>query len=199
MVAQDAAFDQIMETVGNNGRFQKTFNVVFNVGLVICASMAYMNIILALNVPDHWCHVPGREHTNFTQDEWKALTLPRELDNRGKSSLSSCQMYNVTTEFSIFNKTNEVWNATNLQKTCESFEISDPKNIWIGYGQIIIVVCVFPACSYGHEYDKLYYDVTAVSQENWVCDRELYVTNTFVFNRIGEVVGTFIVGQLGDT
>ena len=27
----------------------------------------------------------------------------------------------------------------------------------------------------------------------------MYQTNSFVFNRIGEVVGTFIFGQLGDT
>lgn len=74
---QDAAFDKIMERVGDNGNFQKRFNWIFNVGLVLCASMAYMNIVLALSVPDHWCHVPGREKTNYTEEEWKNLTLPR--------------------------------------------------------------------------------------------------------------------------
>lgn len=74
---QDAAFDKIMERVGDNGIFQKKFNWIFNVGLVLCASMAYMNIVLALSVPDHWCHVPGREATNYTEEEWKNLTLPR--------------------------------------------------------------------------------------------------------------------------
>lgn len=55
-----------------------------------------------------------------------------------------------------------------------------------------------PACVHGYEYDRTYYQLTAVSQQNWVCDKDLYVTNTFVFNRLGEVVGTLIVGQLGD-
>lgn len=54
------------------------------------------------------------------------------------------------------------------------------------------------ACSHGYEYDHTYYQQTAVTQQDWVCDKDLYVTNTFVFNRLGEVVGTFIIGQMGD-
>lgn len=76
-MADDAAFDRIMEMADDDGPFQKRFNYIFNAGLVICASMIYMNIVLALNVPEHWCHAPGRELTNYTLDEWKDLTLPR--------------------------------------------------------------------------------------------------------------------------
>lgn len=76
-MADDSAFDKVMELAGDEGPFQTRFNYIFNAGLVICASMVYMNIILALNVPEHWCHVPGREHTNFSLEEWKHLTLPR--------------------------------------------------------------------------------------------------------------------------
>lgn len=55
------------------------------------------------------------------------------------------------------------------------------------------------SCAHGYDYDKSWYERTAVSDEDWVCDRTLYQTNTFVFHRIGEVVGTFVFGQLGDT
>jgi MFS transporter, OCT family, solute carrier family 22 (organic cation transporter), member 4/5 len=55
------------------------------------------------------------------------------------------------------------------------------------------------ACTDGYDYDKTYYARTVVSDEDWVCDNVLYQTNTFVFHRIGEVVGTFVFGQLGDT
>lgn len=50
-MADDQAFDKILEMVGNDGKFQLFFNRVFNVGLVMCASMAYMNIMLALTPP----------------------------------------------------------------------------------------------------------------------------------------------------
>lgn len=77
MAAHDTIFDQIMEMVGDDGPFQKRFNCIFNTGMVVCGSLAYMNIILALNAPDYWCHVPGREHTNYSIEQWKHLTLPR--------------------------------------------------------------------------------------------------------------------------
>ena len=55
------------------------------------------------------------------------------------------------------------------------------------------------SCVDGYDYDKTWYTRTVVSDENWVCDQNLYQTNTFVFHRIGEIIGTFVFGQLGDT
>lgn len=80
MESHDSIFDKFMEMAGDDGPFQKRFNYIFNAGMVVFASLAYMNVILALNVPDHWCHVPGREFTNYTIDEWKYITLPRCVD-----------------------------------------------------------------------------------------------------------------------
>jgi OCT family organic cation transporter-like MFS transporter 4/5 len=72
----DQAFDKLLEIVGSDGKFQLVFNRVFNVGLVTCAAMAYMNFILTMTPPDHNCHVPGRENFSVSVEEWKNLTLP---------------------------------------------------------------------------------------------------------------------------
>lgn len=73
---QEDPFSLVMEKVGY-GRFQYIFNTVLVLGLSFFGGMIYMNIILALNVPDHWCFVPGINNTNFTIDEWRTITLPR--------------------------------------------------------------------------------------------------------------------------
>jgi MFS transporter, OCT family, solute carrier family 22 (organic cation transporter), member 4/5 len=73
---EDQAFDKIMEIVGNDGKFQKVFNHFYNVGLVCFASMAFMNIVMVLNEPDHTCKVPGRENFSLSVDQWRNLTLP---------------------------------------------------------------------------------------------------------------------------
>lgn len=73
---EDLAFDKIMEIVGNDGKFQKVFNHFYNVGLVCFASMAFMNIVMVLNEPDHTCHVPGRENYSLSDEAWMNLTLP---------------------------------------------------------------------------------------------------------------------------
>lgn len=56
----------------------------------------------------------------------------------------------------------------------------------------------FSGCQFGWEYDRTWYTETAPSQEDWVCDKEIYVSNAFAFARIGDVFGTLIFGQLGD-
>lgn len=81
MESHDAIFDKCMEMAGDDGPFQWRFNYIFNAGMVVFGSLAYMNVILALNVPEYWCHVPGREFTNFTLDEWKHITLPRYVSH----------------------------------------------------------------------------------------------------------------------
>lgn len=77
MATQDSAFDNIMEVVGNDGKFQKVFNRYYTVGLACFASMAYMNIILAMNEPDHECRLPMRENFSFDVNEIRNLLLPK--------------------------------------------------------------------------------------------------------------------------
>lgn len=49
-----------------------------------------------------------------------------------------------------------------------------------------------------HEFDKQWYESTIVSQEDWVCSKDLYQTNAFALNRIGEVIGCLFLSPLGD-
>nr|CAD7458839.1 unnamed protein product [Timema tahoe] len=74
---EETLFDGLMREVGMNGFFQKRFNVLFNLVLVVFATMSNLNLVFAMAVPGHWCYVPGREETNYTQTQWKQLTLPR--------------------------------------------------------------------------------------------------------------------------
>ncbi|KAL5284853.1 hypothetical protein ACFFRR_006894 [Megaselia abdita] len=133
--------------------------------------MIYMNIILALNVPDHWCVVPGRNNTNFTLEEWKNITLPSEKNNRDEDKYSSCQMYDINFE-EVKDWDYTKWNYSDLSKS---------------------------ECKHGYDYDRTWYKETIPSDEDWVCEKDLYMTNTFVVSRILEVVGAFVLGQLGDS
>ncbi|XP_011194636.2 carcinine transporter [Zeugodacus cucurbitae] len=161
-------FQKIMERVGNHGRFQLIYNMTFVLALAAAGSMVYMNIILALDIPEHWCTVPGQEHTNYTLDEWRRITLPTQKDNRGTSKHSNCEMYNANfTEIDDWLH----WNKTKSNVT---------------------------GCQHGWSYDRTWYEATIPSKENWVCAKDLYVTNTFVVARVTEVIGSFVLGQTGD-
>ncbi|XP_065157525.1 organic cation transporter 1-like [Atheta coriaria] len=90
---EPSAFDTIIEQIGKAGRFQKRFNFTFNFFLVIVAAMPHLNLVISLATPNHWCHVPGRETTNYSIEEWKSMTLPKEYDSKGHLSYSKCKRY----------------------------------------------------------------------------------------------------------
>ncbi|XP_067618645.1 beta-alanine transporter-like isoform X2 [Eurosta solidaginis] len=165
---QNDPFEKIMERVGDHDRFQRIYNLAFVLALGSAGSMVYMNIILALDIPEHWCLVPGQELTNYSLNEWRRLTLPMQKDNRGSSTFSSCLMYNAS-----FTDADNLqhWNKTKPNVT---------------------------ECQHGWSYDLTWYDSTIASKENWVCSKDLYVTNVFVVARIAEVIGSFVLGQMGD-
>jgi hypothetical protein len=72
-----ALMDELIQHADSSGCFQRIFNNLFNFCAVLFGVMSVYSLVLAMEVPDHWCHVPGRESTNFSLSEWKNLTLPR--------------------------------------------------------------------------------------------------------------------------
>lgn len=76
-INKDALFDGLMDHIGLNGKYQSRFNIVFNLVFVVFLAMPYLNLVLAMTIPEHWCHFPGRNDTSLTEEEWKNLTIPR--------------------------------------------------------------------------------------------------------------------------
>ncbi|ETN61190.1 mfs transporter [Anopheles darlingi] len=237
MANSDATFDEILAEAGDDGRFQRHYNWIFNFCAISFASMSYMSIILALNKPPHNCHVPGMERYNITDmEQWKNLTLPRETDNRGLPGFSKCQMYNVTEEhlqrhysdwnfqesdviappLRIHHGILEGLNSTHWADGTD--ETTDPEPLRIpGAGGLQnihpsgVPLLAAPlrsschnvegqeACAYGYDYDRTYYDRTPITEYDWICDKGFRETNIFIYNRLGELVGTVVFGHLGDT
>jgi hypothetical protein len=75
--AEGNLFNDLMDYIGTEGKFQSRFNYLYNMTLMVLVAMPALNIVLALTSPDHWCHVPGRNATNYTTSEWKELTIPK--------------------------------------------------------------------------------------------------------------------------
>lgn len=68
-------FDYVLQKVGNDGYYQKKFNILFNCIYPLLVTAIYYSINISLAVPDHWCKVPGR-NSNLSLEEWKELTIP---------------------------------------------------------------------------------------------------------------------------
>ncbi|XP_064117978.1 organic cation transporter 1-like isoform X2 [Macrobrachium nipponense] len=85
-------FDSLLEIVGSRGRYQH--KLVYYVLSPICFFLGYSTcqLLFQVAVPDHWCHVPGRENTTLSEKEWMDLTIPR-ISNT--TQYSQCSRYSL--------------------------------------------------------------------------------------------------------
>lgn len=74
---EESLFDNLIQEIGNDGKFQTRSNYMYNLVFVMLVTMPFTNYILAMTIPDHWCSVPGREYTNYSVEEWKEKWLPK--------------------------------------------------------------------------------------------------------------------------
>ncbi|CAG7837135.1 unnamed protein product [Allacma fusca] len=85
-------FDDILEIVGGNGKYQKIILFGVVTPLIIICPLFVMNRIFIMSVPDHWCHVPGKPNETSTE-EWKNMTIPKIQGNTGSLRYSQCEMF----------------------------------------------------------------------------------------------------------
>ncbi|XP_069687257.1 carcinine transporter-like [Periplaneta americana] len=166
----DNPLNFLMDCVGADGKFQSRFNYTYNMGFMMINGMSALTLILALTSQEHWCHVPGRSDTNLTLTQWKELTVPRVQQEEDEASFSKCNMFNFSLPLDI-SYLEKGWNESHAE--------------------------IVP-CQHGWDYDTTWYTQTVTSQEDWVCDKELYVPNTLLFAKVGEVLGEMFIGQMGD-
>lgn len=72
----DAVYDRALLNIGQNGKFQKRFDIIYNVFLSGLWSMAYYNILLTLTIVPHHCTLPDRPQ-NISEDTWKLKYIPK--------------------------------------------------------------------------------------------------------------------------
>ncbi|KAI5636325.1 sugar transporter domain-containing protein [Phthorimaea operculella] len=153
----ESAYDRALKEVGADGRYQKKFDILYGVVLGGLWCMSYMNLYLALAIPEHNCKLPEKP-VNISFHEWKLKNVPvTSVDVDGETRFSSCLIYT------------DPYNS-NETKECSEYE-----------------------------YDKTWYETTVPSENNWVCDKELYVAKIFTYSAISELIGNIVAGWFGDT
>lgn len=71
----DTVYERALFEVRPDGKFQKNFDLVYNLFLGSIWSMSYMNIIIALVITPHHCQLPQKPE-NLSVNEWKLKNMP---------------------------------------------------------------------------------------------------------------------------
>ncbi|XP_049779960.1 solute carrier family 22 member 7-like [Schistocerca cancellata] len=151
MINENVRFEDIIEELGSDGKFQTQMNIIFNVIAIFFSTMSSYAKIIALTVPEHWCHVPGIENTNLTLEMWKNLTIPRQDGKYSRCLMKAPEQENETM-----------------------------------------------SCIYGWDYDTTWFSMTAASEQNWVCDKELYPNTVYSVSHIVSTVFGILLFYIGD-
>lgn len=69
-------YDRALSEVGNDDKYQKRFDLIYNSGFMICWIIVYSNIVMALAITPHSCKLPEKP-TNISERDWKLLYTPR--------------------------------------------------------------------------------------------------------------------------
>lgn len=110
-MAQD--FNEMLEKVGSYGPYQKWRIILILVPVSFFVAFTMNVLLFQTVVPEHWCHVPGRQNTTLSLEEWKALTVPRSKES---DKYESCLMYEM--ESGDVDGTN--FTASNVTQACSS-------------------------------------------------------------------------------
>ncbi|XP_030372130.1 carcinine transporter [Scaptodrosophila lebanonensis] len=166
-ISQFLDFDDLLPLIGEFGAYQKLLFLLMIPFCFIAAFIYLGQIFMTLPPKNHYCHV-FELHTIKTEEERKALSIPKEADG----SYSQCKVYDanwthIRSDVNRPNKANTSWPV-----------IPCP-------GKYV----------YNIEEEPFF---TATMQFHWVCENRIYATYSQMAFFLGCVVGSLWFGWFGD-
>ena len=179
--------DDIIVEIDGRGKFQRT--LIFGIfgPLFFLQPLPWMNELLILKVPDHWCNHPMTNALNDTEIiKWKKCYIPIK-DTDG--SYDQCHIYHKENNHDL-----EFWNHTEFIN-CPS-ETLNSNNTQAVMSEVKKVMKT--PCKLGWKFDQSEFESTIVTEYNWVCNDSHHVPDVFTFAQIGFVIGSVILSYLAD-
>ncbi|XP_061712410.1 organic cation transporter protein [Cydia pomonella] len=88
----DTVYDRALSEVGDNGLFQKKFDLVYNIVLPFFWMMSYNNLLFVLAIIPHTCELPNKPK-NVSELAWKSKYIPTFKDTLGRNKFNDCSIY----------------------------------------------------------------------------------------------------------
>ncbi|CAF4937621.1 unnamed protein product [Pieris macdunnoughi] len=186
----DSAYDQALYEIGDEGKFQKSFDIKYNVFLIFFWSMVYMNIIMSLAITPYTCKYPEKPQ-NYSDYDWKLKHIPHQTNLKGEITFESCIIY---TDPDLSNKTTEC-DSYIYDTTWYGTTIPSEKN-WV-CNQEINIANIFAYSKIGEAFGSIFFgwfgDVYG-RRATYVLSLSLIVVGRLVSLMAGSSFIIFVVG-----
>ncbi|XP_037973751.2 organic cation transporter protein [Plutella xylostella] len=101
----ETIYSKALLEVGDDGNFQRSFDILYNLVFIGLWSVAYVNIILTLVIIPYNCALPEKPD-NISDYNWKLKYIPTTTGAAGENKFSSCYI-NVDSDTNTSNETKE--------------------------------------------------------------------------------------------
>lgn len=145
-------FEEILNKVGNYGKYQRRLFYLMLLPYSFLASWFHILPYFMISSPDHWCKVPVLE--KFSQATQSQIIRPIETDVYGRNKSSNCQMWDLDYESLLKNQFNSF---------STSFHESNETSIIEFFKPYLKHVVATRPCNQGWVFDKSDYDETLVT------------------------------------
>ncbi|KAH6928478.1 hypothetical protein HPB50_016714 [Hyalomma asiaticum] len=168
-------FEDVLEKLGGYGKFQKMLVWGYLAPASILMPGYFMSQIFLLSTPKHTCHLP-----DFVRDTYN-LTPSEELLLRTKLvSEDNCRLFPLA-----------ALNSSLVRQILNGGDGASNSS-WLSTGDVQWEPCET------FDYDKTFYDNTASTQWDLVCERNHLPSLVFTITSIGSAMGTVFFGALSD-
>jgi len=174
----DGDFDDVIDELGGFGKYQKRLLYILLCPLFLIMPFPLLHQMFVLHVPAHTCVHPEQitaEALGINETVWQGIFLPM-----GYQGPSQCSYYNFTSENLDYIKKNWISLSGDAEAIQElQGSASEEKcTKWV--------------------YDTSEFIDTAVTDNDWVCDKANYVPDLFTLAVVGLILGTFIFSAIAD-
>lgn len=177
-------FDDVIEMLGGFGKYQKRLLYLLLGPLFFIMPFPLMHQVLVLSSPPHECIPPAHLNAStlgISKGAWQEIMLPKDH----MAAPSSCNYFDLPQ--SKLDYITE--NADRLVNMSLPDLTSIAKDIQNG--------STTAACT-AWEYDQTEFYDTAVTENNWVCDKAMWIADLYTLATVGLILGTFIFSAIAD-
>jgi len=186
-MSKEGDFDDIIDDLGGLGKYQKRLLYLLLGPLFFIMPFPLLHQVFVLHTPNFECVPP--EHLNhdalgMNKSVWQALFLPNEMLPSHTVGPSVCKFYNYTEDKLNYLEAMQYSIDENftVAKWFEDQEQEPPS---------------LASCTEWTYDTSEFYD-TAITENNWVCDKSHYTPDLFTLAVVGLILGTFVFSAVAD-
>jgi len=191
-MSKEGDFDDIIDDLGGLGKYQKRLLYFLLGPLFFIMPFPLLHQVFVLHTPAFDCVHPEEirpETLGMNKTIWQELFVPKEMLHTYEMGPSVCNYYNYSQEMIEYFKDN-----------AEGFSLDKNGTVVLKNSLEEIKSKGVPeitACS-SWTYDTSEFLDTAITENNWVCEKANYTPDLFTLAVVGLILGTFVFSAVAD-